>query len=255
MQDEFFDRLVSDKIKQHQPVVPDGLWSKIEGRLADQPEQKGGTGKHVSTRAWLSLAATIALAFGFGIYFIKPNSNEVIYLKGKPIVHNVMVPPEVTKLQDIEPVTHQLQSRSDATVANVLKPRASTIPSYYLDNPPVESRRSGNEVKPEVDQALVVGDSEPELVATLIAPSLPEKVETTIDLPNYSIDNGEVLAGDIVLDEPIRIKPKKRFTVSKLLNNLVAAVDKGDKKVIEFKDDGEGSIFFAVNFKAVKDKL
>lgn len=242
MQDEHFDRWMKDKLSTYEPEVPPFVWAGIDHQLRKKEEEKVKVVRY-SFRKWMAMAAA-AIVILCSVAFLKwEASSEVIYLKAESApeaaprrFESSSPSPEVlTALQGGRPdpeAAVKMVSKGSAEERHLASGRQDQSPAY----------RSPALLDASVHrETLFVKKSSPPL-------NLPHL--KAIPLPQVRLEPDEepVLMADVSTR-------KNGFQISGLLNSVVAAVDKGEQKFIEFKNDDEGSLSFAVNVKSVKSRI
>ncbi len=251
MQDKEFDKIFNTKFEDFEVEPSAMVWDNIAEGL------DGKKAKPV-IMPWLSIAATVLVVLGAGVFFLqngkptddRPKHNKLVATRVEPAK-------VVTPAQPVEAVI----AKQAANVASTVKHHDNTIPSVNNNtsatvNTPEPIIKQTEPVKP-IDQ--------PQLIAAVIDPASTH-VSTTATVPDVKL-TPQILDAAPQVEKPVMASADKQNAVpvkkrgihnlGGLVNALVAKIDKREDKLIEFSesdDDENGSDLTGVNLRLIKIK-
>lgn len=245
-----FDKAIQKKLESFQPEVHSGLWEKIQSGL-DNHQATGISKKprKINVANWSIAAAVVILAGAVLLY--SNRAQETIYLK--PVAPVIMAD-RTDLLMHTESIAQNKSDMEDAGeslrelnqfLTRLITPKEkkgeqleSTLVAT-VELKPYLQPINFNEVR--IDEgpgtSLLALDAKV-LASTTIATGHPNRQANINETPIETIPN------------PVK---NEGFGVSRILNLVVAQVDKRPEKFISFSDDEEGSIKVDFNLAHYKN--
>jgi hypothetical protein len=250
MQDKEFDKIFNSKFEDFEVEPSAMVWDNIA-------EELGGKKTKVAIMPWLSIAATVLVVLGAGVFFLQKGEPVKSQPKdNKLVASHVEAPTTVTPVQPVETII----AKPIENVASTVKHQHSVIQSV---NNPVNS--VDNTPEPVVKTDPVKPIDQPQLIAAVIDPASTH-VSTTATVPDVMLAP-KMLDAAPQIEKPVMASAEKQTTapvkkrgirnLGGLINALVAKVDKREDKLIEFSesdDDENGSDLTGVNLGLIKIK-
>lgn len=259
--DKEFDNKMRDKLDGYHPEVPVHLWDRIQNELDNKQETVVLGVQEPQKFNWSkwSAAAVILIAVGI-LYFTTNQTPEVIYLSNHAPDRSVTSPAEA-ELQpahspdkSVEPGGKKL-SEDIRTIRRVL---ATTLQATEK-----KIRVSDDLKAPEINQFAInlepTPSDEVETVEMQVAGNTVEKSSSqSVSVTEIQDLHTEIQANELALNSNKTIEntaeaqTRSRFGVGRLLNLMVAQIDRRDEKFISFSNDEEGSLKIDFNLAQVK---
>jgi hypothetical protein len=256
MQDKEFDELFRSKLDGLEAGPSANVWAGIVEGLESARRRR-------RLAPWLSIAASIVVLIGIGVFFI-PNK---ISTHTEPSVKNptVTITPPVTKVQVATTQPHKpaapntpVKLKRETEIARVeTKPTIDHLAPKADDTAQIPAKTPVN-----ADRQLMANI--PAKTTTPVKPVVPDAtiqlaVKQSIDQLPVSGLKPDKLAGRSLADnkkDSVAVKRKHRIhNFGDLVNMVVNKLDKRQDKVIQFADDEEGdSHLTGVNLGIVKIK-
>jgi hypothetical protein len=253
-QDKEFDELFRSKLDGLEAVPSANVWTGITEGLDSKKSRK-------ALAPWLSIAASIVVLIGVGLFFIPKKTNTIT----KPSVKNPIAAAQpVAKVQ--------------VAATQPQAPAAPKAPGKLKRQPEIariESRPSTSHVQPKTidtvqtpaktpagaDRQLMAGiptKSTPP-VKPVVPDVVPLAVNSSIDqLPGAGLKPDKLAAQSLADNKKDSIVVKRKHRIHNfgdLVNLVVDKLDKRQDKVIQFADDEEGDPHLTgVNLGIVKIK-
>lgn len=242
MQDKEFDKIFNEKFEGFEVEPSAMVWNNIAAEL-------DGKKAKVVRLPWLSIAATVLVALGAGIFFLqKGNSNTDQPKQNKLVANRVEPAKQITPVQPVETVSVK---PADAVAAPVN--HAHNIIASITDKP----APANNTSEPVGKTTEPVKNESPQLTAVVIDPESTHL--NTATLPDVTLT--PKMDSPPVAEKPVMavqaVKKRGIHNLGGLINALVAKVDKREDKLIEFSDsddDDTGSDLTGVNLGLIKIK-
>lgn len=259
--DKEFDNKMRDKLDGYHPEVPVQIWDRIKNELDNKQETVVLGVQEPRKFNWSkwSAAAVILIAVGV-LYFTTNQTPEVIYLSNHTS-DNSATPPAEVELQpvhspdkSVEPGGKKL-SEDIRTISRVL---ATTLQATEK-----KIRVSDDLIAQEADQFAInleptqlneVETVEMQFVENTFEKSIPLTTPLTEiqDLHTEIQANELALNSNKTVENTAEAQTRSRFGVGRLLNLMVAQIDRRDEKFISFSNDEEGSLKIDFNLAQVK---
>jgi hypothetical protein len=252
MQDNEFDELFHSKLDEFEIEPSAKVWPGIAGELHSAKHKK-------TLQPWLSIAASIAVAAGLGVLFIRPKPVKNIKPE-QPAIATAIKPVTAGRVPNIVAPGFKLVSITPHKVKEISKVPAVNPP---VRNPVANIHTAGH----VVIAAVPVIDAAPEVIAT--APQkqtvnigvVPDKATAlTPTLPDQNMP--DITAKPVLLasqppvaskKDSVQVKPRHKIHgLAGLVNLVIAKVDKR-KDDVQTDDDNESNIV-GVNLGLVKIK-
>jgi len=244
MEDKNFDQAIQQKVEGFQPKVPAQVWDKIEAELDNGENVRAIKERKISTFPWKRMAAALVVLTS-GVWWYARQPEEVVYLHGKPKTAELALsasPQSVEREEEIAKTRPKEMEQKTIQLAVDKKPKQfrrveegprQMVLTSSLDHPASQPVPGRTVLKEEVYHPMV---------ETL------EMESNKLSLVQQSVIPLAQASGETV-------RRKKELGVSDLLNYMVGAVDKENKKIVRFSHDEEGTLSVAVDLAAVKIKL
>lgn len=283
--DKLFDQVVRENLDGFRPEVSPSIWNKIEQDLDRQKELRSPKEERkISRLLWAAAAAVVMIVAGVSLY--RSSTDHVLYLK------SVDTPPQVLVLENkgatrFEPLNDKTadevregenlieinsSDEKPLTGDKKLSNDLSTI-SRVLANALAKTERKAEEQAKSQDLEKNI-ESNASLHAELIGPPsyMPLEIPETQALTSPGAKPLEVaqvmelptqIAGKAIEksmeesgfshQDPKDSASESGFGVSRLLNLVVAQVDKRSEKFVSFSHDEEGSLKIDFNLAQTKN--
>lgn len=259
--DKEFDNKMRDKLDGYHPEVPVHLWDRIQSEL-DNKQETVVLGvqepRKLNWSKW-SAAAVILIAVGV-LYFTTNQTPEVIYLSSHAPVRSVTQPTEVelqpahSPEKSIEPGGKKL-SQDIRTISRVLATTLqATEKKIRVSDELIVQETNQFAINLEPTQSSEVETVEMQLAGNTVEKSNPQSVSVTEiqDLHTEIQANELALSSNKTVENTAEAHTRSRFGVGRLLNLMVAQIDRRDEKFISFSNDEEGSLKIDFNLAQVK---
>jgi hypothetical protein len=244
MQDKEFDRIFNEKFEDFEVEPSAMVWDNIA-------EELDGKKAKVVMMPWLSIAATVLVVLGAGIFYLQ--KGEIVKdqpKQNKLVASHVETPTTVISAQPVETV---IAMPAD-NVVSIVKHHDNVIPSVNNTSAPVS-----NTTEPVVKQTEPVKNDNTQLIDAVIDPASTHVSTATV--PDVTL-TPKVLDATPPVEKPVMatqapVKKRGIHNLGGLVNALVAKVDKREDKLIEFSDsddDDNGSDLTGINLGLIKIK-
>jgi len=272
--DKEFDSKLHEKLDAYRPEVIPQIWDRIQTELAQKQETVVLGVQEARRFQWSKWAAAAVLLIAVGaIYFTANQPQDVIYLSAHAPEQTVDNP-EIRK-NPLSPATDQSAESGGKKLSDDIQTisrfLATTLQATERNATERNSRKEEEIMDQELNQLAIntepIQTTLPESSQNLIAGSVDEK--TVFDentLASVQIDPDlNVSTSDLHAPQIEELKPevaghiedetqmRSRFGVSKLLNLMVAQIDKRDKKFVSFSNDDEGSLKIDFNLAQARN--
>ncbi len=271
--DKEFDRQLKEKLENFTPEVPTMLWDKIQEELDHRSETVVFGTPKIKRLNWSKYAAAAVIVVLFASLLVMTNQpKEVVYLTNSELETDPSsASSPFTQVQEEKPedikkspsLTDDIRSIREV-FANKLVDRDENLLStpsnqeeallHLALNESTQTGSTSNEQGLKNETVLDASKLQ-NLVASVdvqtdVQPSFPAvQVEDVhaLGLPvkNHAV---ELESDEMDSDQPSR----NRFGVSRLLNLMVAQIDRRDEKFISFSNDDEGSLKIDLNIAQAK---
>lgn len=229
MQDKEFDKIFNSKFEDFEVEPSPMIWDNIAGEL-------DGKKTKVVLMPWLSIAATVLVVIGAGVFFLQKGEITKDQPKeNKLVASHVETPATVTSAQSVEAVI----TKPTGNVASIVKRQNNTEQPVNNLVIPVN-----NTPEPTVKTEPVKPIDQPRLIAAVTAPA-STNVSTTATVPDVKLapqaaDAAPQVEKPVMAAQPTALVKKRGIhSFGGLINALVAKVDKREDKLIEFSDGDE----------------
>lgn len=266
--DKEFDQKLKHKLEDYRPTVPPMIWDNIQEELDNRTETIVLGTPTVKRINWFkfSAAAAVVMMIGAFLYF-NNRPQEVLYLTNSvdtPASElESFIPadetPEVSKPTLSDDIRSIRQVFANAMTKNaeahpVLDNEKDALQfAVQTDTPPINAGEqvnqsgvvSANAEFDKLSQSTMVAGVEVDTKNELQNPNTYTQVEEfhVAELENDADQDD---------DRSEENQTRSRFGISKLLNLMVAQIDKRDERFISFSNDEEGSL--KVDFKLAQAK-
>jgi hypothetical protein len=245
MQDKEFDQIFNTKLEDFEVEPSAIVWDNIADGLDGKKSKQ-------AMMPWLSIAATVLVVLGAGIFFLqkakspsdKPKENKLVASRVETPV--TVTPKDATETMDIKP--------EDVIVSTVHHPRSVTTPIKNVAAP------FNNKPEPAVQTTERAKTESPQLIAMVINPASTHVNTATVpDVPLTlkNLDATPQVEKPVMASAAAPVKKRGIHSMGGLINVLVAKVDKREDKLIEFSDsddDENGTDLTGVNLGLIKIK-
>lgn len=266
--DKEFDSKLREKLDGFRPEVPAQIWDRIQTELDNKQETVVLGVQKARKFQWSRWAAAVVLITIGTIYFATNRSQEVIYLANhesqqsdnRPEIMEQQVQPAPDpaaetggkKLSDdIRTISRVLAStlQSAESKTRISEESKDQAQNQFALN--IEPSKTSNS---ETDENLIKGKAEEKtifnenaLASVQIEPDLNDPLSTRRlaqieDLNAVAVRKDEVENNPLAKESIAETQVRSRFGVSKLLNLMVAQLDRRDEKFVSFSNDEEGSL-------------
>lgn len=274
--DKEFDSKLQERLDAYRPELTPQIWDRIQTEL-DQKQETVVLGVQEARRfQWSKWAAAAVFLIAIGaIYFATNQPQDVIYLSAHAPEQTAEGSPEIRKntsgpatntnqsaesggkklSDDIQTISRFLAATLQATERNERNERNEIDAREARDEDKIMDQKLSqlainntehiqttlpesfqNPVTANVDEMAVLNENT--LASVQIDPDLSVSAGGNLHAPQVEKLNPEIAGGHIGDETQVR----SRFGVSKLLNLMVAQIDKRDKKFVSFSNDDEGSL-------------
>lgn len=266
--DKEFDSKLREKLDGFRPEVDPQIWDRIQTELDNKQETVVLGVQKARKFQWSRWAAAVVLITIGTIYFATNRSQEVIYLANhesqqsdnRPEIMEQQVQPAPDpaietggkKLSDdIRTISRVLAStlQSAESKTRISEESKDQAQNQFALN--IEPSKTSNS---ETDENLIKGKAEEKtifnenaLASVQIEPDLNDPLSTRRlaqieDLNAVAVRKDEVENNPLAKESIAETQVRSRFGVSKLLNLMVAQLDRRDEKFVSFSNDEEGSL-------------
>lgn len=266
--DKEFDQKLKNKLENYRPTVPPMLWDKIQEELDNRTETIVLGTPTVKRTNWFkySAAAAVVIMFGAFLYF-NNRPQEVLYLTNNVEIsaNEVESFATVEESQEVSQPSFADDVRSIRQVfANAITKKAEAQPvldedinalqfAVQTDTPPLHTGE-------QVSQSELVGAHAEfeKLNQSAMVAGVEVDTKNEVQNPNNFAQVEEYHVSELESDDDQggdraeENQTRSRFGISKLLNLMVAQIDKRDERFISFSNDEEGSL--KVDFKLAQAK-
>jgi hypothetical protein len=256
MQDKDFDELFRSMLDSFEAEPSANIWPGITGELDSARRRR-------NLASWLSIAASIVVLTGVGLFFIPKKANTGTKAPEKNPMAVAVRP--VIKVQTAQ-TRHQLPAVPDAPAKLKHEPEIARV-----ENRPIKKPVEAKTVDTVQTPAKTIAIADHQLMANIPAKSSPPikavvpdvavqlAVKSSIDQLPGSGHMPDKLAGQDLADnkkDSVLVKRKHKIhNFGDLVNVVVDKLDKRKDKVIQFADDEDGdSHITGVNLGIVKIK-
>jgi len=267
--DKEFDNKLREKLDAYHPEVAPQIWDRIQTEL-DQKQETVVLGvQEVRKFQWSKWAAAAVFLIAVGaIYFMINQPQDVIYLNAHAPAQTIDKP-EITE-KPLSPATNQ----STESGGKKLSADLQTISRFLATTFQATEKNSRDEDEvmdqelnrmamntahiqttlPEPSQDLITGNVDEKVILDENAlASVQIDPEPSVSTGNLDNTQGEVLRSEVAGHIEDETHLRSRFGVSKLLNLMVAQIDKRDKKFVSFSNDEEGSLKIDFNLAQARN--
>jgi hypothetical protein len=254
MQDKEFDDVFRAKLDSFETEPSANVWPGIVDELDSAKRRR-------SLAPWLSIAASVVVLIGVGLFFIPKKTNTIAHLPVKDHLVKTLQPVNTTlvsigKATQPSPVkSHLVISKGSSGIARVQHNKPITLtPLKSIDTTGLAHKEHKSN-----EPQLIANVSQPTAVKTPVVP------DPTIQLAvKTSIDQVSGLQPDKIANQGLTDNKKDSVLVKRkhkihnfgdLVNLVVDKLDKRQDKVVQFADDEDGnSHLTGVNLGIVKIK-
>lgn len=256
--DKDFDQLLRSKLDQYRPEVSPSIWENIQHELDNQPVSKSN-----KTRGFLRYSRAIAAAIVLvGLTFIVRMSQqeEVLYLQAADVpgttnnsdeeFNRFGTPPGITPKDKISP--ERKLSDDLKTISRVL---AATLEKTERKANNSNSRETVSEPGPDQLMARIhpLIEEEPIVVAQVLKPQLALQPQTHLEEITDELAPAPITVATIDhVEDHTTVRERQSFGVGRILNLMVAQIDRREEKFIHFTNDEEGSLKIEFNSAQIK---
>lgn len=239
MLDKDIDRLFQERFEALEMAPENLVWDKISKKL-DESQSK----KQMNPAIWKA-AASILVFLSAALWFYRPQ--EVIKLHGKsdanlariestePIILTAESVSKVDQIAEITVRKYRSKKRSPNEHTH------SKHAEVFLSSQKVESATKGStNYRPGSNEVI-----EPVQIETIYA-SVPENTNQVVMTTKLDFAESQLLESE---SPKIKIR-----SIGSLVNFVIAKVDHREDKIIEFKDNDEGSEVSGINLGVLKFK-
>jgi hypothetical protein len=247
MQDKEFDKIFNSKFEDFEVEPSAMVWDNIA-------EELDGKKAKIVIMPWLSIAATVLVVLGAGVFFLQKGTSVTDQPKeNKLVASHVETPATVTPVQPVETII----AKPIENVASTVKPQHNSV--QPVNNPVIPVTNTSQTVTKQTEP--VKNDPQP-LIAAVIDPASTH-VTTTATVPDVTLapkmlDAAPQVEKPVMAAQPTApVKKRGIHSLGGLVNALVAKIDKREDKLIEFsdsEDDDNGSDLTGVNLGLIKIK-
>jgi len=261
MHDNDIDKLFRSKLNDFEVEPSANVWAGISTELGNAPKRK-------SIVPMLRIAAGIAVIISAGLFFLPKKQVVIESTKGPKLAINrgtkpaavhstqlqvpvqtpaVNVNPQVRQMASVPAVKHNMVAVNNTTVqtpANGGVPQQPMVDPVKID-PAVNTQTIANVTTNSNTNKAVVPD-----------PTTPIVDHPTDNAPIFNTAKPAVVIAALPANDDNKQEPakKRRFSLGKVLNAVVGAVDKRQDKLIEFADSDEGETITGINIGILKVK-
>lgn len=243
--DKDFDQLLRNKLDQYRPEVPTSIWDNIRQNLDNQP-----VSKPAKTTSFLRHSRAIAAAIvlvGLAFVFKMSQQKEVLYLQAADEPGTTLTSDEALDRFGIAPgITPKDKISPERKLSDDLK-TISRVLAATLE----KTDRTAN--TSSINNTDTVLEEEPILVAQVIEPQvIPQPQIQLAEIAEEKEPVEMVVVATDPSEDHTVVRERQSFGVGRILNLMVAQIDRREEKFIHFTNDEEGSLKVEFNSAQIK---